>query len=419
MQPSKGFNWVIQALYIVFFVGLACSFRAISSIVIVLLLIAGLIRNRVETKSFFNPGLKNPLLYGCVLLFLLHLIALFYTGADKAGWADIQVKTGLVLTPLAFCVTTISNDIRKKLGAYFIGIITAVACYCLVLATYDYFQSGDTSIFFYHSLVQPVHGHAIYFAVLVFIALLFLLEAYPVSGLVLKKPVRAGFIIFLSIFLFLLSSRLVIGFYLLYLLVYLMGRVKKKSTNRFLIAGALILVVAGIIALSTNNPVSRRFSDIMTGNWEVVRMEKFNPGMYFNGVQFRLLQWRFTAEILNENHGWLAGIGPGHAQQLLDQKYIATDMYIGEPARGDHGFLGYNTHNQFLESLLKTGICGPLILLLICFTLVKWAWQKRKRQISFIVTLFIIWLFTEAVLERQYGIQVFIFFPLFLWKGEK
>jgi O-antigen ligase len=145
-------------------------------------------------------------------------------------------------------------------------------------------------------------------------------------------------------------------------------------------------------------------------------MDKFNPGMYFNGVQFRLLQWRFTGEILIENHAWVMGIGPGNAQYLLDQKYVSSNMYIGEPERGDHGFLGYNTHNQFLESLLKTGISGPIALLFICITLIKWAWQKRKRQTAFIAALFIVWLFTEAVLERQYGIQIFIFFPLFLWE---
>jgi O-antigen ligase len=419
MQPSKGLSWVIQGLYIAFFISLACSFRAISSIVPVLLLITGLIKNRVERGTFFNPSLKNPFLYGCILLFLFHLVALLFTGADKAGWADLQVKTGLVLAPLAFCCTGFSDETRKKLAVYFIIIIAATACYCLISAIYNYFQTRDTSFFFYHSLVQPVNGHAIYFAVLVFIALLFLIEAYPVTGLVLKRPVRAIFIIFLSFLLFLLSSRLVLGFYFLYLLVYLTGRVKKRSANRFLISGAVIIVTAGIIVLATNNPVSRRFSDIMTGNWKVVRMERFNPGMYFNGVQFRLLQWRFTGEILIENHAWVTGIGPGHAQYLLDQKYISSNMYIGEPERGDRGFLGYNTHNQFLESLLKTGISGPIALLFICITLIKWAWQKRKRQTSFITALFIVWLFTEAVLERQYGIQIFIFFPLFLWESEK
>jgi O-antigen ligase len=419
MQPSKGLSWVIQGLYIAFFISLTCSFRAISSIVPVLLIIAGLIKNRIETGTFFNPRLKNPFLFGCILLFLSHVVALFITGADKAGLADLQVKAGLVLAPLAFCSTTISDELRKKLAVYFIIIIAATAFYCLIRATYNYFQTRDTSFFFYHSLVQPVNGHAIYFAVLVFIALLFLIETYPVTALVLKRPVRASLIIFLSILLFLLSSRLVLGFYFLYLITYLAGRVKRRSANRFLISGALIIVVAGIIALTTDNPIGRRFSDIMTGNWKVVRMERFNPGMYFNGVQFRLLQWRFTGEILVENHAWVTGIGPGNAQYLLDQKYVSTNMYIGEPERGDRGFLGYNTHNQFLESLLKTGISGPIVLLFICITLVKWAWQKRKRQAAFITALFIVWLFTEAVLERQYGIQIFIFFPLFLWSSEK
>ena len=226
---------------------------------------------------------------------------------------------------------------------------------------------------------SPLKVMPLFSSVLVFIALLFLTEAGSKNYFTLSKSLHATLIIFLSIFLFLLSSKLVIGFYFLYLVIYFKGFLKNSPVNRLLIIGSMALFIAGaVIVLATKNPVSNRFYDVIKGDLKVVKMEKFHPGMYFNGVQFRLLQWRFTAEILNENHSWWTGVGPGRSLQYLDKKYISTNMYIGEPARGDSGFLALNAHNQFLETLLQIGIFGLVALLFVCFTLVKMSWQRKK-----------------------------------------
>jgi O-antigen ligase len=75
---------------------------------------------------------------------------------------------------------------------------------------------------------------------------------------------------------------------------------------------------------------------------------------------------RFTAEIVQEQKAWLKGVSPGDAQLMLDQKYITTHMYTGEVGRPDRGYIGFNTHNQFLESLLQNGIPGLLCFVVIC-----------------------------------------------------
>jgi O-antigen ligase len=156
----------------------------------------------------------------------------------------------------------------------------------------------------------------------------------------------------------------------------------------------------------------------MKGDLTIVKEDKFSEGDYFNGLQFRLLQWRFVAEILNENHSWWAGVSPADARSFLDQKYISVKMYTGDPARGDRGYLIYNTHNQFLETILQTGIIGLLIFLFICYSLVKMAWQEKSRGTSCIIGLLVAWLFTESVFETQYGILIFTFFPLFMCLDE-
>lgn len=150
----------------------------------------------------------------------------------------------------------------------------------------------------------------------------------------------------------------------------------------------------------------------------MVAQDKFNQKDYFNGLQFRLLQWRFVPEILTENKSWWLGVSPGEAQDLLNKKFISKNMYTGDPARGTRGYLIYNTHNQFLETLLQSGIIGLVVLLIICMSLVKIAAQKKDRMLSFVILLLIAWLFTESAFETQYGIIIFTFFPLFMSAGK-
>jgi len=419
MRSRINLTLAIQILYVFFFISLVCSFRAVNTLTIALLIIAGVIQSGSHQKQLLQR-LNHPFVYGCLSFFLFHLLALADTVDNGDGWADIRIKTGLLFIPLAACCTSsVVAGVRNRLCLYFILITAATSLYCLGVALSIYFHAGDSKVFFYHALVRPINGHAIYFAVLVFISLLFLIEQG--EGWIQKHRLFRGIlIVFLTIFLFLLSSKLVIGFYILYVLVYLLQLLKENPANRLLITGSLIFLAAvATIALATNNPVSRRFTDLMSGNLDVIEKEKYNPGMYFNGIQFRLLQWKFTGQLLNEHHGWLTGVGPGNVQQLLDQKYISTDMYVGDPARGDHGFLGYNTHNQFLETVLKTGIPGVLALIFICVSLGIMAWQNRKRQLSFMICFLLAWLLTEAVLERQFGIVIFTFFPLFMSSREK
>ncbi len=148
----------------------------------------------------------------------------------------------------------------------------------------------------------------------------------------------------------------------------------------------------------------------------LIQQQNFDPGIYFNGLQFRLLEGRFVKEILTEQRAWLTGVS-GDAQILLDKKYISADMYIGDGITADRGYLGYNTHNQFLESLLQSGIIGLLAFILVCYTMLRLAIGRKNRELTIISILLIAYCFNESVFETQYGISLFTFFPLFLYFG--
>ncbi len=413
MNQAKDLSLLNHLLYLIFFTSLISSFRVISSISIGLILVIGIITNRSDIKVLFQWRAKNLFLAGCILFFLLHVISLIYTHNMQEGWNDLRIKTGLLLTPFAVCYSGyLKGNKLQKLSLHFCLLLAGACLYCLGMAVFHYSQTNEFSVFFYHTLVSPLKQHAIYFSILVFIALVFLFENIRKNDARISKSITIFFVIFFSGFLFLLSSKLVIAFYLLYLLYYFIGFIKNSTINKTAGIGVLLLFISiGSLVFINHNPVSKRFDEILKGDIQLVTKDRFDPGDYFNGLQFRLLQWRFVTGILRKNQSWPLGVSPGDAQYYLDQKYISKNMYIGDPVRGDRGFLGYNTHNQFLETLLQTGITGLFILLLICFSLLRMAWKKKSRGASFIIILLLAWLLNESVFETQYGILIFTFFP--------
>ena len=420
MNPTKGLPLLNQVLYLLFFTGLFCSFRALSSISIALILVAGIIKNKLESGNFFHRNMKNRFLAGCILLYLFYLLSLYYTHNLQEGWSNIGLKTGLLFTPLAVCCSNYINaDSRKKLFPLYCILLALVSLYCLGSAFSHYKHTGDPSIFYYHKLVSPFKQHAVYFSVYVFIALVFLFENIQKKDFIFNQAFHICLAIFFSVLLFLLLSKLVIVFYLLYLIYFFIKIIRKSTVTRWVSIGSFILfITVSSLVLTIHNPVSERFHEIMKGDIKIVKQEIFSPADYFNGLQFRVLQWKFVTQILNENHRWWTGVSPGDARLFLDQKYISTKMYTGDPVRGDRGFLGYNTHNQFLETLLQTGITGLFILLVICAALLQMAWQKKSTMASFIIMLLLAWLFSESAFETQYGILIFTFFPLFICLDE-
>lgn len=413
---SKLTNNLLFLFYLCFLVSMVCAFRAESSMAIGAILLAGFIKNKTDTGCFFSSRLRNFYMTTYTLFFLLQITALIYTNDVAAGLKHIQVKSALLFIPLCFyCCDYINHSRFRKLMTVYIAMLIIVISWCLVTAFIKYrFYHEPITVFFYHSLVSSLGHHAVQFSILVFAALIYLLQSADDGIYIVNRIIHFIIVVYLIGSILLLSSKLVIIFTAGYLFYYLFTTIKKITSTRITIAIAIItgLLFASIIFF-TDNPISRRFSDIMHGNISIVEQESFTPANYFNGVQFRLLQWRFVKEILQENKAWVFGVSPGDAQNLLNQKYIATHMYTGAPGRPGLGYLGYNTHNEFLESLLQTGIIGLLCFILICFEMIKMAIRQKHRLLWAITILLIAYAFNESVFETQYGLIIFIFLPLF------
>ena len=418
MNTSKKIDALLYLWYITFFVSMVCCFRSISSISIALLLITGLLKNKMDTGSWINMNVKNSFLLACSFFYLIQATGMLFFFPLHESMKDLQMKTAIIFVPLALCSSNyLDGQIRKKIMKCYIWILAAALLYCLLIAMYKFFfKDAQTDIFFYHALLRPFRQHAIQVSIFLFIGLVYLLEQVKENHYMLSRFIHFLLIIYFTSCILLLSSKLVIIFSAGCFIYYLFLVLRSKLNTRFIIFIFLFLSLAITFVLSTQNKISNRFNEIVSGDVSLIRQQNFDPGIYFNGLQFRLLQGRFVKEILSEHHAWLTGVS-NNAQESLDKKYISAHMYIGDGNSADRGYLGYNTHNQFLESLLQSGIIGLLAFILVCFSMIQLAIRRKSRELTITVIILIAYCFNESVFQTQYGITLFTFFPLFLYYG--
>ena len=90
---TRTINDLLFVLYLAFFVSLIFAFRAVSSISVALLLVTGIVKNRIGHKAFFNRDPVNPVVIFCGLLFLLQFVSLLYTADMEQGTSIRPVWT--------------------------------------------------------------------------------------------------------------------------------------------------------------------------------------------------------------------------------------------------------------------------------------------------------------------------------------
>jgi len=420
IQETYLLTRLYEGVTVILFISIVFSFRIFASISLIVMLAFALLYNRLDTGRWWNKTFVNVFNIGCFLYFIVQGLALLYTHNTKEGFFIQQINLGLIAIPIAVFYSDLIQ--RKNYGMlmrWYILILFTASVIALIHAWQLYVHTGNASFFFYHPLVYIYSGHAIQYSILVFIGILFLIEENATHENIKNRQFVLFLLIYFTVFLFLLTSKMVIAVFLLYI-VYLIictNEFFRKLSYRM---GALVIILAALIIIfTTNSPLRKRVSEEMQSNISFIEKDEFSPADYFNGIEFRLVSWRFAYEILNENHAWLFGVSPGDAQDMLNTKYRKMNMFTGGLPGNRKGYLDYHTHNQFLQALLETGIPGLAAFILICAGMIQLAKKSGNRSMTVLTILLLCYCFADAVLRTQYGIILFIFFPLFTFKGKE
>jgi O-antigen ligase len=385
----------------------------LNSLCIILLSAAWLFEGDLRNK--INRLRNNTFFLANSLYFIVQVLGMFVGTDRQAGWKHIESQVGFFVIPLILCSSPVTIGMRKKIMMLFTLSVTIASLFCIVALTWTNINHLTLDIFFYHSLVSPIEHHAIYFSVYVFMCLLFLIYEKIPGSVYRHKVLYIIWAAYLAVLIILLSSKLVLSILLLFYVFYALWFYSRKKRLWPVLALSAFATISIAVVMTTNNPVKERFANMLQGNMDMVKQEKFTPVTPFTGLSLRLVFWRFTYEILDENDAHIFGVGPANVQTYLNKKYISMNMYMGN-GHGDVGYIGYNCHNQFLQSGLGSGLIGVAVLIFWCIALFRNAY-KAKSPILWGLTLTILcFLFVESVFNRQYGVILCTLLPLLYTK---
>ena len=410
------------------------SVERVNSILMFLLIISLLFKEHWISKSYILIGiyliflfikkrleLKKINFYGFLLFFLFAVFSLIWSINVKSSLPKLVSFLPFIFIPI--WTSSLNSKIKYDIIFKYVGLIfMLISLTTILIAFYRYNSSHQVSEFYYHTLASPLSTNAIYTSLLYSIIFLFNLF------FLLKKKEKISIfsyltLIVIAIYIFLLSSKLMTVLLIFSTCIILYPSLKLKFDNYKLIPIGLVIIISILFMLVlSNNNISKRFEKILNIEKvkEVYSLNEFGDNYLWNGLNLRLLQLRAFYEIEKKNDfNSLLGVGLNNGQVLLNKKYREYKMYTGKPWEEKGGYLTYNFHNQYTQTLIEMGIIGFLFLIYIYYSLFVIGLKTNNFLLFTIIFTFILIMFTESILVRQKGIVIFVLFPLIAIKAKE
>jgi O-antigen ligase len=378
-------------------------------------------------REKFSIIKTNVLIILVIVFFLMELFGIFH--ADAAGIAGVEKKIFFVLLPVALATSEVKLTMRNIyqivycfVGSCLVGtfICLANAFYQIILLTegtplailsyldasnYRSLNSGASDgwlSFSYVSLANGIGIHPTYFALYLAFAITFLLFRLDDSRPWLRI-VSWGLIGYFSFFIVLLSSRIIIfGMLAIFIIAILQALRSKETWARAL---RLIIIVSLSGSLLYLNPVSRyrNLQEIPLASLHIQ-----SNSNYINSTEIRASLWWLGLKA-SERVNLIWGTGTNDVYDAMKQ--VSDDYHV------TNSLESYDPHNQFLFTLIGSGIIGlTLLVALMAFSLFHALISHDYLYATFIF-LFVLLCITETALQLQKGIVFFaIFFSLLAFK---
>lgn len=396
--------------HIHFWLLLAIAFTMPFAIKINSLFIIGcLVNHIVEGKLLFHlkNTWSNVVNRYMLLFYALHVLSLFFSANVAESGAVLERKLVLLVFPLVMFKPIHQQQFKAIVFAFTAGVVMALT-YCIGAATNQYLITGKTAVFFYHALAEQINIHAVYLAAYAVFALFMLIYIYHTMAMI-TRIILVTTMLFLAIGVVLLSSKMMLAILCLGMFYMLVKKYAWSSLQK----GMLItsLTILGIIILLLPQ-VRGRFSTEFNSNFSVVKQTTYRYDTPFTGTTLRLVIWKYCFVILSREKAWITGVGTGDGQQLLDKQYKLVNMYTGNPELNDTGYLGYDSHNQYVETVFSLGIIGLATLLLLLGHQVIQAFKSRNPLFITFVFLNMLFFISESALSTNKGIVFYVFFSM-------
>lgn len=352
---------------------------------------------QIRFSRVFETIKNNKPLFFLPAYYLLYALALIWSLDQKGGMFDLEVKLSFALLPLIFIFISeplSEKDFKQILSAFVFGTLVGMLI-CLIQATMAFIKEPIVYYTFVSSRLSILH-HPTYYSMFVNLSLVIVLIRQRRHTM---RHIPAFVIAFACIgFNWLLMSRsglvttgLIIFIYWLSLFF------EKKAKGALMIL--LVFLIVGIATVSVSkytlqriSSMGRFFSELTHGATQPDKKNLSDP---------RIVTWEAAWHAISNKP--ILGAGTGGEHIVLNDFYREKNYCVALDR-------SLNTHNQFLQNWVATGIIGVLLLLLIfVFGYIRCRKQQFLSGCAFL-SIVLITLLTESGLETQSGVVFFSFF---------
>ncbi len=363
----------------------------IGIIAIAILSLASL--TKTITLRPLRPQLSTPqkiCLWSMVAYGILYVISALISANQTEGWFKAGLKAWFILLPAICLIGDTSYLTKERIRALFQVFSAALLvrfAICIVISGIQFLQGTPLEVV-RNWEEDPIGMHHNYLALYIDIAIVFLYTQIlntPHNERRRKWPTLIIAAIALLAYLTLVSSRsgiVALALAFVAALAHLTFFRKQYKVAIITVSLAVVLVAGLYIAVPS---IFDRFVALTT--WT----ETYYP-------DDRVLAWECGAKATRGH--LLFGYGSGdympHLVNAFEQRGYTRAIDIG-----------YNTHNEYIETILQTGLLGLAMLLFMLFAPMVTALRKNSRNLLSVLVIIIISSLCvfEAMLNRQMGTQ--------------
>jgi len=344
----------------------------------------------VCTQRFVNRGISRAqriCLWCMVAYWLLYALSAMVSTNHAAGWTKASIKLYFFALPILLLLGDTSYLTKSRLNALF-QLLTAALLIrfaaCIVVSAIHWLQ-GMPFAQVKDWQTDPLGMHHNYLSMYLNTAIAFLytrMVQVPKEKRRRRIPLLLSMLSVLVVYLFAISSRSGIVTLVLLAMVMLVHMVVFRRWYKT--ALLVVLLSAGLSAgLYMAMPS-------MFDRFSALRENRI--------ADDRTITWSGGLKTAQEH--WLFGHGSGDYMPRL----LATYGEMNYPKAIKNNL---NAHNQYIETLLETGLVGLAILLSMFFLPLLFALHKKRRNLPAVLTIVVITsqCFFESMLNRQMGVQ--------------
>lgn len=330
-----------------------------------------------------------------VLFVLITMLGLLWSTNIDAGMTRVQVRMSLFAIPLYLAGKELGKkDEIRLLNAFLLANLMA-SLFCLLHALPSYF-GGDTAALYYTEFSYFLHPS--YFSLFLIISAAALILR---DDLLIKRAwLRLFLLAWIILILYFLSSRagLISGAVIL-ISAALFFPSKAIFRARFWIAGMItLLFVAAWLGNYRSSPAGIEERSTLTAGKTITMPE--SPDSHSNSL--RMMVWESSLSRIKG--AWAIGYGTGDAQDQLLEEYTIRGFTVPLEKK-------LNSHSQYFDVLLETGIPGLIVLLWMLLAIGWRAISRRNLLVVVVIALYGFNFLMESMLNTQAGT---ISFALFL-----